>query len=310
MTTTTTHGSDLRREHDRGPRALVRRHPLATFFTLAYGLSWLAWVPYALSTSGLGVVGWRVPSLLGTTQLAGVLPGAYLGPLTAAFLVTAAADGRPGLRHWGSRLVRWRVGWRWYAGVLLGVPAAVLLGTLALPGAWGQARAVGLGVVAAYVPLLLLQLVTTAAAEEPGWRDFALPRLQQRFGAVAGTVVLGLLWGGWHLPLFLTEWGGHPATSWVQPVVFVAGCVPLSLVMTWVFNRTGQSLPIVMVLHAGINTTYTLVWPALFPALDPERDVLLGQLLTTVLAAAVLLAATRGRLGLSTRPQHLAGSPG
>jgi membrane protease YdiL (CAAX protease family) len=281
--------------------AFVRRHPVAVFFALAFGLSWAAWTPYVLSASGLGLIPLHFPVVLGTTQLLGMLPGAYLGPLGAAFVVTLAADGRAGLRHWSRRLVRWRVGWKWYLIVLLGVPAAIGLATLALPGALDGVRAPGLMVLAAWIPMLILQIVTTATAEEPGWRDFALPRLQDRFGAVGGTVILGILWGCWHLPLFLTEWGGWPDVSWVSPVEFVACCVPLSLVMTWVFNRTGQSLPIVMVLHAGINTTYSLVWHEVFPTLDQYRDPLHAQLLASTAAALLLIVATRGRLGLQRR---------
>jgi membrane protease YdiL (CAAX protease family) len=285
-----------------GVRGLARRHPLTIFFVLAYGLSWLAWTPYVLSSSGLGVIPLRIPEVLGSSQIIGMLPGAYLGPITAAFLVTAAAEGRGGLRHWAHRLVRWRVGWRWYLLVLTGVPASVLLATCALPGAWGHARMISAVVLAAYLPTLVLQFVTTAVAEEPGWRDFALPRLQRRFGAVAGTTVLGTLWGCWHLPLFFTEWGGWPHLSWVQPAEFVAGCVPLSLVMTWVFNRTGESLPLVMLLHASINTTYSLVWPQIFPTLNPYRDTLHAQFIASAAVAAVLIVATRGRLGRRPDP--------
>ncbi|WP_432827648.1 CPBP family intramembrane glutamic endopeptidase [Dactylosporangium sp. CA-092794] len=281
-------------------RGLVHRFPVVVFFALAFGLSWVAWTPYILSESGLGWIPLRFPEVLGTTQFAGVLPGAYLGPLTAAFVVTAAAEGRAGLRHWSRRLVRLRVGWRWYLLVLTAVPAVILLATLALPGSWGHVRAPGVAVLVGYLPLLLVQIVTTAMAEEPGWRDFALPRLQGRFGAVAGTVVLGVLWGCWHLPLFFTEWGGWPHVSWVTPVEFVAGCVPLSLVMTWVFNRTGESLPIVMLLHAGINTTYSLVWSQVFPTLDLQRDSMHAQLIGSTVVALLLIAATRGRLGLRT----------
>jgi len=281
-------------------RRLVHRFPLTVFFALAYGLSWAAWTPYILSANGLGWIPLRFPEVLGTSQLLGMLPGAYLGPLTAAFVVTAAAEGRTGLRSWSQRLVRWRVGWRWYLFVLTGVPATILLATYALPAAWGHVATVGIVVVAAYLPMLFVQFVTTAIAEEPGWRDFALPRLQSRFGAVRGTVVLGLLWGGWHLPLFFTEWGGWPNVSWVSPVEFVACCVPLSLVMTWVFNRTRQSLPIVMVLHASINATYSLVWPAVFPTLDIFRDSLITQLIASTAVALILIVATRGRLGLRT----------
>lgn len=161
--------------------------------------------------------------------------------------------------------------------------------------------------------MLLMQFVTTAAAEEPGWRDFALPRMQDRFGPVAGTTILGFLWGCWHLPLFFTEWGG-PNVTWYQPIEFIAGCIPLSLVMTWVFNRTGQSVPLIMLLHAGINSTYSLVWPEVYTNLDSARDPIHAQLIASLVAGAVLIIATRGRLGLqapkapgaATPPHHLA----
>ena len=276
-------------------RNLVRRRPTATFFVLAFGLSWLGWAPYVLGGTGLGVLPFSVPG----GQLLGVLPGAFLGPLTAAFIVTSLVDGRAGLRHWGARLVRFKVGWRWYAGVLLGVPAVLIGTTMLLPASWGHVANPGLSLLALYLPMLVLQFFTTAMAEEPGWRDFALPRLQERFGAIRGTVLLGTLWGCWHLPLFLSDWGGWPHVSPLAPVEFVAACIPLSLVMTWVFNRTGQSLPIVMILHAGINTTYSSVWTQIFPTLDLNRDPLHVQLIATTVIALVLIIATRGRLGLS-----------
>nr|WP_205704939.1 type II CAAX endopeptidase family protein [Kineococcus indalonis] len=278
-------------------RGAVARRPLTAFFALAYALSWVAWIPYLLSGDGLDVLPFTFPSLLGTSQLLGVLPGAYLGPVTAAFAVTALVEGGAGLRAWRGRLLRFRVGWRWYAGVALVVPVSILATTFVLPAAWEEVRAPGAVLLLAYVPMLAVQVVTTALAEEPGWRDFALPRLQDRLGAVTGTVLLGLLWGGWHLPLFLTSWGGWPGTTWVQPVLFIASCVPLSLVMTWVFNRTGQSVPLVMLLHAGVNSTYTLLWPAVFPRLDGDVDTLVVQLVATTAATAVLLVLTRGRLG-------------
>ncbi|GMA86918.1 hypothetical protein GCM10025868_21680 [Angustibacter aerolatus] len=110
-----------------------------------------------LSRNGLGVLPFAFPVVLGGSQILGMLPGAYLGPLTAAFTVTAIADGRPGLRHWGARLVRWRVGWRWYVAVLVGVPASILVTTALLPTSWGHLAAPGAAVLAAYLPVLLLQ---------------------------------------------------------------------------------------------------------------------------------------------------------
>lgn len=236
-----------------------------------------------------------------------MLPGAYLGPFTAALVVTAVAEGRAGLRAWAGRLLRWRVSWRWYAVVLLAVPAVALLATAALPVARGSVQQLTLVAALTYLPVLVLQLFTTAVAEEPGWRDFALPRLQRRHGPVPGTAILGVLWGCWHLPLFLTAWGG-PHVMWWMPVEFVVLCVPLSLVMTWVFNRTGQSLPIVMIMHAGINKTFTVLWPVLFSQLDYSKDTLHAVLLASTVSAVVLLVWTRGRLGLPATDDAAASS--
>jgi CAAX protease family protein len=116
---------------------------------------------------------------------------------------------------------------------------------------------------------------------------------------VLGTVVLGVLWGVWHLPLFLTHWGGWPDVTWWQPIEFIIACVPLSLTMTWVFNRTGESLPMVMILHASINSVFSLVWPEMFPQLT-GRDGGHVVLIAASAAALLLIVATRGRLGLRT----------
>ena len=129
-------------------------------------------------------------------------------------------------------------------------------------------------VLAAYVPGLLLQMITTGLAEEPGWRDFALPRLQRRFGPLAGTMILGPIWALWHLPLFLTDWGGWPDADWTRPVAFVAFCVAFSIVMTWVFNRTGESLPLAMLLHVSVNNYASIMWSDMFPTIDADRAML------------------------------------
>ncbi|WP_432545442.1 CPBP family glutamic-type intramembrane protease [Kineococcus sp. SYSU DK004] len=292
--TTTPLTVPARRPPARGLPALLRTHPLVSFFVLANLMSWLAWTPYVLSANGLGLWSYRFPELLGTSQLLGVLPGAYLGPIASAFLVTAVADGREGLRRWAGRMWRWRVDWRWYAFTLLGIPAAVLLSGLAFSG--GQVAVPSTLALAAYVPALLVQVVTTGLAEEPGWRDFALPRLQDRFGPLAGSMVLGPFWALWHAPLFLTEWGGWPHAHWSRPVAFVVFCLAFNLVMTWVFNRTGQSLPLAVLAHVGVNNVSSVLWAETFPAIDADRAVV-ATAAGAVVGAAVLLVATRGRLG-------------
>ncbi|GAB7189895.1 type II CAAX endopeptidase family protein [Kineococcus sp. NUM-3379] len=290
--TTTSAPAAPHRPRTGGVLSPVRNHPLLSFFVLAHAMSWLAWIPYVLSQHGLGVWDYRFPD---GGQLLGVLPGAYLGPIASALLVTAVADGREGLRRWTSRMWRWRVRWHWYAIALLGVPAAMLLTGFAFSG--GQYSTPSLVAVAAYVPALLVQMVTTGLAEEPGWRDFALPRLQDRFGPLAGSMVLGPFWALWHAPLFLTEWGGWPHAHWSRPVAFVVFCLAFNLVMTWVFNSTGQSLPLAVLAHVSVNNFASVLWFDIFPTIDTDR-AMVAMASGAVVAAVVLVIATRGRLGL------------
>lgn len=272
---------------------VVRRRPLLSFFVLANAASWLAWLPYILSLHGLGVWGFSFPGGPIGGQLLGMLPGAYLGPIGAALVVTAIADGRAGLRAWARRLWNWKVSWKWYVGILLSVPVAMVLSGLVFSG--GQVVAPSVLLLVALVPGLLLQMVTTGLAEEPGWRDFALPRMQRLIGAPRAAVAIGTLWGLWHLPLFLTEWGERPDVTWYRPLAFIAFCIAFNVVMTWVFNRTGQSLPMAMLLHVSVNN-FSGVWGEMFPMWDVD----MFQLVLTAgaaVAAAVTLVGTRGRLG-------------
>src|SRR5689334_5579669 len=105
-----------------GFSTVVRRHSLVSFFFLAYCLTWLAWSPFLLSENGFGLLHFRFPEVGGDAQLVGILPGAYLGPITSALIVTAVASGRPGLRQWRGRLFRWKFNWRWYAFAVVGIP--------------------------------------------------------------------------------------------------------------------------------------------------------------------------------------------
>ena len=274
----------------KGIRGAIKRHPLISFFILANALSWLAWVPYILSNNGLGV--WDYTFELG--QITGMLPGAYLGPLSAAFIVTLITGGRAGLRTWVGRLWRWRVRWHWYAIALLGVPAALII--LGLFASGGQIFAPTLATLAMYVPFLILQMITTGLAEEPGWRDFALPRLQAKFGPMKSAFILGPLWALWHMPLFLTEWGGWGVSDWTRPVFFTIFCIGFNIVMAWVFNSTGQSLPLAMLAHVSVNNFISVVYSDMFPTVD---EAALSPVLAIggVVAALLVIGFTRGRLG-------------
>ncbi|MEU4454444.1 type II CAAX endopeptidase family protein [Nocardioides sp. NPDC023903] len=287
-------------EPDQGLRGFVRRHQLSTFFVLALAASWLAWTPYVLSNSGLGVWDLTFPGGMIGGQLLGMLPGAYLGPIGSAALVTGIVGGRAGLRAWVVGMWRWRASWRWYAGILIGVPATIIIATQAVGGQMAAPSQAWLFVLVAYVPGLILQMITTGLAEEPGWRDFALPRLQRKVGPLGSSFVLGPIWALWHMPLFLTDWAGWPDVRWYAPLVFAAFCVTFGIVMTWVFNRTGQSLPLAMLLHTSVNNYASVASTELFPGVDADRFQL-AVLLAAGIGAAIVIIATRGRLGYDAR---------
>lgn len=273
----------------RGLLGVVSRHPLLSFFVLANALSWSAWLPYILSQNGLGI--WDVTF---SSQLTGILPGAFLGPITSALVVTLITDGRSGLRTWARRLWKWRVRWHWYAIAVLGVPAALVLTGVVVSG--GQIMAPSITALIMYIPALLLQMVTTGLAEEPGWRDFALPRLQERFGPMRSAFILGPVWALWHMPLFLTDWGRWPEAHWSAPVTFAIFCIGFNVVMAWVFNSTGQSLPLAILAHVSVNNFQSVLWEEMFPTVGP--DLVSGALAVAgVVAAVVVVIATRGRLG-------------
>lgn len=279
-------------------RRALYKSPLIWFFLLAFVLSWLAWTPYILSENGLGVWDVAFPVVGGTTQLLGVLPGAYLGPIGAALLVTWAVEGRRGLRLWCGRMTKKRVGWRWFLVVLVAVPAVLTLASAVLG---GQAPVLpSLAVLVAYLPGLVLQMITTGLAEEPGWREFAMPRMQRRYGPVSSTLVVGLLWGAWHLPLFLTEWGGSQVGA-IRLLEFMGTTVAFSFVMTWLFNRSGESMPLVMLLHTSVNNFISVAWSSMFPSLSSDY-AMHAFLAGSVVAALVVLVATRARLGLPGEP--------
>lgn len=159
---------------------LVRARPLSAFFVLAYLLSWVYWLV------ALGI--------LGGDTLAWFVPGAF-GPLLAALVVTGLVDGRDGTRAFMRRWVLWRVGVRWYVVALVGPPVLGLL-----VGLWFQdwsERFAGSGasVIVVYLAILSFLVVLGGGQEEPGWRGFALPRMQESMSPLAASVVLGVLWG-------------------------------------------------------------------------------------------------------------------
>lgn len=169
---------------------------------LAYAISWLFWIPLVASSRNL--IPFRLPATV-FYNLAG------LGPCLSAFILTKAAGGQAGVRNLVDRLRLWRVGLRWLVIAIMG-PPALMLSAVAIHVLLGGAIDLALpDSPAPHRPFLsvLLLMPIFVLGEEIGWRGYALPKLQERHSALSASLILGGLWGCWHLPSFLMKGSVH-----------------------------------------------------------------------------------------------------
>jgi uncharacterized protein len=287
-------------------RGLLARHPLTSFFVMAYAFSWLVELPVVLSETGTGALPYTLPKPLIAVLIAAAT---FAGPTVAAFIMTALTEGRAGVHRLLRRYIQWREGLGWYVFVLLGIPAIVIVGAMVVPGALASFQPIIVPLLLAYpLAFAMTFLLGGPLGEEPGWRGFALPRLQVLHGPLVGSLILGVLWALWHLPLF---WSG----VWTPPtaaniLMFIVMITALTIIMTWVFNHVNGSLLVMMLTHASFNTFANKIEAPLFPAPILNEYGLLPVLIGFTVTAVVLIVATRGRLGYDHFHPELMGRRG
>jgi membrane protease YdiL (CAAX protease family) len=248
--------------------AFVKRHPLVVFFVLAYALTW------------------PLIPLVSVSPLFGF--PALFGPALAAVIVAAITDGRPGLRDLLGRMVRWRVGARWYA-VALGLPMVLALTAAGLHYLLGAQTSVNFG------GLSVLNFVVFAliVGEELGWRGYALPRLLAERSGLVASLILGALWGAWHLPTFFVA--GAP--QYGLPVsAFVLLTMAYSVVIAWVYLHARGSVLIVSLMHGAINLSQGFF----LSGVDPASEY---WMLAAVYGVVALVLVVVAGPNLSLKPQ-------
>jgi uncharacterized protein len=209
-------------------RGFVARRRLTVFFSLAYLFSWYPWL-----------------IALAHGRSTGPNP---IGPFIAALVVLAVSDGWRGVRALLARLVRVRIGLRWYA-VVFGLPFALCFIAVGLTNAFGFHGALPSSSAWRELPdRFIFIFLFIALGEEPGWRGFALPDLQRRFSPFAASIILAFFWAVWHAPLLGNEF------AWNIVPAFLLSLVGATFVQTWIFNRTRGSVFAPMLLHATVNT--------------------------------------------------------
>jgi len=273
------------------PRA-ARPYGLILYFVAAYAWQWLClFISYLMVR---GQITLPVPHELIDTIGA-------LSPLLAAIGVTAYESGGTGVRALLRQALRWRVRPIWYA-VALGGPLLLAFACLAIYVATG-------GVLPAAVPLplplwlllpiylIFVGLFTGGLDEELGWRGYALPRLQARYGALAASLILGVIWAFWHLPNWFLPDSNQAAISFP---IFVVGAVALSVILSWLYNSTSGSLLLVILAHTIFDVAITGPWAGALMATHAAGHGIDPFLLLTGLQVAVALG-----IVLLTNPRTL-----
>ena len=222
----------------------IRRWPLASFVVLAYAISW-AWTFPFVAVGDLVEKGAGWPTNF----------PALLGPAIAAFVVTALVWGGEAVRDLFARMGHWRMPLRWWSATFsplafVAVALAVAAATDTLPSWSDFGRYSGLSAIGV-VPVAVIVVLTTFG-EETGWRGFALPLLQRRYGALAAALLVTPIWALWHLPYFftVTTYRGFAPVGYVG-FVFGLGCG--SIVLTWLYNGTGGSILACAIWHGLYN---------------------------------------------------------
>jgi membrane protease YdiL (CAAX protease family) len=280
-------------------KAFVERHAVPIYFVVTFAISW------ALVLLVVGGPG-GIPGAPG--QFEGLLPFVILaldaGPCTAGLLVTGLVYGSAGLREILSRLLRWRVGVRWYAVALLTAPLAMTAVPLALSLLFPE-----------FLPrlftaddkafLLLLGGVAglgTSIFEELGWTGFATPALRRGYSVLKTGLVLGVLWGAWHF--LVNFWSSGNLAGSLSPalllhsVLFSVAVLPaFRILMVWVYDHTA-SLLLAVLMHVSLTAGNVIFVPVATGVSLVAWSLLLAATLWVVVAAVAL--ASRGRLSRKT----------
>ncbi|MFZ4602083.1 MAG: type II CAAX prenyl endopeptidase Rce1 family protein [Caulobacterales bacterium] len=264
---------------DRAPPIPIHSsRALLAFFAFTFMWTWGLW--------GLvGLIRPQAPGLSGALYLLGAF-----GPGIAAFAVVLAFEGAAGLRRWLGQCLRWRVGWRWYALVIV-APTLILWAALeihaALDGTIPVSPYAG-RLPAAIAEFALIAVFGGPLGEEFGWRGYALPALSARFGWRGAGLLIGVAWGLWHLPLLFMA---NTAQADLPVALFLISTVGLSVVFARLGVQTGFSVVPALLLHTVINW-----WSMIVPiAADGRAYALVAGIATLVSLIACLAPGPKGR---------------
>jgi membrane protease YdiL (CAAX protease family) len=265
-------------------RDWFRRQPLVCFSLLAFLLSWYPWL---LSFAGVKTSGGMNP----------------LGILVAALIVTGIARGWAGIKELLRKLVLWKVRWIWYAFVILFPILACSVSTLLNVFVFG-APTPEVSLAASWKNLVeqfIFIFLFIGLGEEPGWRGFALPRLQNSRSPLKASLILAVFWAIWHVPLFGIEFTNR------QIAPFLISVFAATVILTWIYNHTRGSVLIPMIFHAAVNTIGAGYFFRMFTGTDLNRIWWIYTIVWVFTATIVILVPSSGLLEKRAIPDRRIG---
>jgi uncharacterized protein len=282
-------------------KAFIKKHPLLSYFALAFAISWGA----VLFVAG-GPGGISANSEASEMQVTFLYPVLIVGPSVAGILLTALLYGRAGLSEFRSRLLKWRVGARWYVVALLTAPLSVTAAVLALslsssefvPSILTTSDKTSLLLIGIFAGLMV------GIFEELGWTGFAIPRMKLRYGILGTGLIVGVLWGAWHFPPFF--WGSGAASGTLPlalflPVLLFTWLPAYRVLMVWVYDRT-ESLLVAMLMHVSLVASNVILVPLATGVALVTYDLVWAAVLWVVVGAVAV--ANGGHLSRQPPPQR------
>ncbi|MDD5593895.1 MAG: CPBP family glutamic-type intramembrane protease [Candidatus Margulisbacteria bacterium] len=280
---------------------LIKNNPVLTYFVITFAISWGCVLLVMGMTGGIPSTNEQTDRLMPVAIVA-----MLAGPSVAGLFLTGLVDGRTGYRKLLSRLLKWRVSLRWYAVALLTGPL-VFAASLALSLISPQFIP-GIFAASDKVPLLIIGIIAGVVVgifEELGWTGFAIPKLRLRYSILSTGLIVGVIWGAWHL-LTNDVWASRTISGELSPDLFLIlnglglliGQLPAyRILMVLVYDRTG-SLLVAMLMHASL-TACTLI---LQPTATGMALLLYGLAFTVLMWGLVAAVAVANRGQLSRQP--------
>ncbi len=273
-------------------KQLLKKHSFLVYLLFAFLISWSGWLVLVFTNTEPGFFNpWKL--------------FAAFGPSLAGLFVISIHSGKKGLRKLWQSLTHFRVHWQWYL-ISLAAPPALMLASLGIHILFGGKGLMFNDPAELYrvIPVFLLVFFFSVLGEEIGWRGFALPWLQKRFNALSSSLILGLIWAVWHLPLFWIPGDFHQQLSIVW---FILQTVSITILYTWVFNSTGGNLLLILLLHTSSNTAFGVL--PMLPETDGDssRPAWILNILLIITAVIVILIngpKTLAAKKLDTSPQE------